>query len=92
MTRDEVIAMAQEAGFDLHYAGGEGIPPSAAVFGRCTDEMLNRFAALVAAKEREACAKVCEVKSDRWAAVDDEISSVLQSCAGSIRARGQEAA
>jgi DNA-binding GntR family transcriptional regulator len=41
---------------------------------------LERFAALVAAAEREACAKVCE----------DHFSSDGDWCAAAIRARGQE--
>ena len=49
MSRDEIIRMAREAGFVLA--------------DNATAEALNRFrafAALVAAKEREACAQVCE--------------------------------
>ena len=47
MSRDEIIAMAREAGF--------------ALADTATDEALDRFrafAALVAAREREACAQV----------------------------------
>jgi len=46
-------------------------------FGAAVD----RFAAVIAAAEREACAKVC----------DDEatIEGVAQRCAAAIRARGQ---
>ena len=47
MTREDIIRMAREAGFQ-----GEISLPQ---FVR-----LARFAALVAAAEREACAKVCE--------------------------------
>ena len=48
MTHEDIVRMAREAGFTV-----------------CRDEwvlgeMLERFAALVAAAEREACAKVCE--------------------------------
>ena len=46
MKREDVIRMAREAGF-----GGD-----AAAFGSIP-EFLERFAALVAAAEREACAK-----------------------------------
>ena len=46
--RDDIIRMAREAA-----AGG----PEIAVF---TMPELERFAALVSAAEREACAKVCE--------------------------------
>jgi hypothetical protein len=47
MTRDEIIRMAREAGGSLGGFGG-------------TVSELERFAALVAAAEREACAKVCD--------------------------------
>ena len=50
MTKDEIIAMARKSGFDTYKnetAGVEGYD--------CTEE-LERFAALVAAKEREAIA------------------------------------
>ena len=55
MTRDEIIRMALEAGFLKHadalYTNHR--------FGDCIGE-LERFAALVAAAEREACARVCD--------------------------------
>lgn len=50
MTRDDIIRMAHEAGI-LEY----GYPVGERVAGE-----LERFADLVAAAEREACAKVCE--------------------------------
>ena len=59
MNRDDIIRMAREV--------GAGEPES--LFGR-TDYIvmtrydLERFAALVAAAEREACAKVCEQYDD----------------------------
>jgi hypothetical protein len=55
MTQDEIIEMAREAGFlehkDQFYTNHE--------YGDCKLE-LEAFAKLVAAKEREACAKVVE--------------------------------
>ena len=66
MTRDDVIRMAREAGFQEYlmrvYRAEEGV---------------HHFAALVAAAEREACAKVCD---KLWSAAE---------CAEAIRARGQ---
>lgn len=49
MTKDEIIAMAREAGFVVHE------PAQATICGgrECSAELV-RFAALVAAKEREA--------------------------------------
>jgi hypothetical protein len=50
------------------------------------------FAALVAAAEREACAKVCESQMPNpvknWA--DAQIVNALRDCASTIRARGQQ--
>jgi hypothetical protein len=68
MTREDMIDMAREAGADtLVY---------------WDIEKLKRFAALVAAAEREACAKVCEE-------VGEHPSLSPLHCAESIRARGQ---
>ena len=47
MTRDEVIDMAKEAGFTSGEIAWH-------------DNMFEAFAKLVAEREREACAKVCE--------------------------------
>jgi len=54
MTRDDIIRMARENGF---YRDGENTQRPLWVW---TDDELVRFAALVSAAEREACAKVCE--------------------------------
>ncbi len=68
MTRDEIIRMAREAG--------------------CVDPMVffgayERFAAIVAAAEREACAKLCAdgIKAHHY--------PMLSEVAAAIRARGQ---
>ena len=53
MTQDEIIRMAREAGL---YSGNPRTPGT----GNMIIRKLERFAALVAAHEREACAKVCE--------------------------------
>ena len=50
MSRDDIIRMAREAGF---------ADASFCRWSAYSDD-LERFAALVAAHEREACAKVCE--------------------------------
>lgn len=49
-----------------------------------TMQKAERFAALVAAAEREACAKVCEKDATEWG-----YDSNGASCAIAIRARGQ---
>jgi hypothetical protein len=55
MTKDEILSMAKEAGIGILY---EYDGPDHA--GVCDWKDIERFAALVAEKEREACAKVCE--------------------------------
>jgi hypothetical protein len=71
MTRDEIITAASKAGFatksDMIWVGIWEITPT-----------LTRFAALVAAAEREACAQVCEGHYDTARA------------ARAIRARGEK--
>ena len=49
-------------------------------------KFLERFAKLVAAKEREACAKVCDELHWPWRIGDN---SGPKQCTGAIRARGQ---
>jgi len=68
MTRDDIIRMAREVGgsaFDC-----------TVVF---TYEEAERFAALVAASEREVCADIC----DQYASIE----GIAQRCAAEIRAR-----
>ena len=78
MTQDEIIEMARQAGAGMLH-GGEF-----ALFG---NKKLEAFAKLVAAKEREACAKVCDELSDKhtWE------GCYADECAVSIRARGEQA-
>lgn len=85
MDHEEIIAMAKEAGFDM-----SRLPSirAANVYGEVNDE-LARFAALVAAKEREACAQVCDrVAQD--AALSNRRRCDADALARSIRARGQQ--
>ena len=67
MNKDEIIRMAREAG-----------PLTQGPF----DAWCKRFAALVAAAEREACAKVCDEFQAR------DVGMQPAECAGAIRARG----
>jgi hypothetical protein len=74
MTRDDITRIAREAGF-VGFDGDNG--------------SLRRFAALVAAAEREACAKVCE--DDKTQAMEWTGNSRPGGhFAAAIRARGQE--
>ena len=82
MTRDDIIRMAREAGFRAGhielYSGGPlpFIAPTSAT--DCMPELV-RFAAIVAAAEREACAEIAD---------EHEHQLVAGSCARDIRARG----
>ncbi len=69
MTQDEIIEMARQVGYPIQHPEWQ----------KATEE----FAALVAAKEREACAKACE----------DDINSFKGAyyLANKIRARGGQA-
>lgn len=53
-------------------------------------ERLTRFAALVAAHEREACAKVCENLPTPKDATTLTHIPTLETCAAAIRARGDK--
>lgn len=80
MNREEIICMAAESGL-TH-------PMHCISHG-----VMERFAALVAAKERAECAKVCDQKvGDEYATgkVDHNEMGWTQACAIAIRARGQE--
>ena len=55
MKREDIIRMAQDAGFDPHDMSDDFT---------CNLINIERFAELVRADEREACAKVCEEQRD----------------------------
>jgi hypothetical protein len=82
MTREDIIRMAREA--------GAGEPES--LYGR-TDYVvmtwfeLERFAALVAAAEREACRRACKTLAD--AAQEEAYYRGHMECEAAIRARGE---
>ena len=68
MNRDDIIRMAREAGF-REYLIQDSLSAE-----------LERFAALVAAQEREACARLLD---DQW------FRPTQSECAAAIRARGE---
>ena len=80
MNREDVIRMAQKAGFLVDEADFITAPKNGRI-GFQTE--LERFAALVAAAEREACAKVC----DEYETARHDNNASL--CAAAIRARGE---
>ena len=84
MTREEIIELAKQAGIDIGM--WEKLSDNDDVFGYdfCgIHENLEAFAKLVAEKEREACAKVCE---EYAIGLERNYSEII---ADKIRARGE---
>ena len=81
LSRDDIIRMAQEAGMREGDSGDWTAADAALTYPECVyTENLERFANLVAAAEREACAKVCDkLMFDQYSAAG---------CAVLIRERG----
>ena len=88
MTKEEIIEMAKQSG--CHIRNGH-------IYSQyigSLDQVLKTFAKLVAKKEREACAEICDDRvtayqyaTDVWAQEHiNEAKHLLQA----IRARGQE--
>jgi hypothetical protein len=87
MNREQIIRMAREAAFSE--------PAHPFITWGASDEQLERFAALVAAhelewqiaeREREACAKVCDV----LAVHPEYASDITKVAAQAIRARSEK--
>ena len=72
MTREDIIRMGRQAGALIEIAQEKDL------------QWLERFAALVAAAEREACAKVCEEHPYGMTM----LGGAYVTCAAAIRARG----
>jgi hypothetical protein len=79
MTRDDILMMAKEAGIDAWWDSGDENRD-------VLQDHLERFAALVAAHEREACAKVCGLVAQDI----DDTNGLATYCAEAIRARGEK--
>jgi hypothetical protein len=77
MTQDDIIRMAREAG--ITFVTEVGVASA-------TPEWLERFAALVAAAEREECAK--EISAEINDEIEDEAYCILVALLARIRARG----
>ena len=75
MTRDEIIALAREAGDDVEHT----LPSDL--------DFLERFARLVAAAERDACAQIVE-RNAAACRPHSELHDILSANAAAIRARG----
>ena len=71
MNREDIIKLAREAGFDPHDMSDDF---------SCNLIDIERFAAIVAAAEREECAKACD-------GMDHNGVMIAADCAAAIRAR-----
>ena len=74
MSRDDAVKFAVASGAEVNDNG----------VWRFDIDDLERFAALVAAHEREECARVCEQLDGAW----DQDGGCIK-CAAEIRARGE---
>ena len=86
MTRDEIIEMARQVGLEQ-----DGEMWFSNTYKTDMDVHINHleaFAKMVAAKEREACAKVCEHLNSTEDYYGERIELF---CAEAIRARGEKA-
>ena len=89
MTQDEIIELARQAGINYRelsdeFATGNGDGVEV--------EQMEAFAKMVAAKERDSCAKLCDNQAEyEWAlGGSGEGNTAAKKCASAIRARGQE--
>ena len=89
MNREDIIRMARDA------ASADGTTPldrSVVLYAAKSAVFLERFAALVAEAEREACAKVCESLPLEWPdqpTFAQTERATMMDCAAAIRLRGQ---
>ena len=79
MNKEDIIRMAREAGFEVYET-------DVWITDGWWLEELERFAALVAKHEREACAKVCDV----LAVHPEYASDITKVAAQAIRARSEK--
>ena len=84
MNQEDIIRMAREA------CDTDKVDAWHNDFWTITQEELERFAALVAAAEREACAKVCDPEpsppNEAYTVLNNK--ATMRRCAAAIRARG----
>ena len=85
MTRDDIIELAREAGYFLYDLTETHGTKTVETDDADQWTQLERFAKLVAAAEREACAKLVFQTQES----DDEYVSLRETIALAIRARGE---
>ena len=84
MTREDIIRMAREAGLTERNRHSEIIVRHSNGSWVDVEQVLTRFARLVSAAEREACAQVCEA---RYMGDNNREDMEAKRCAEAIRAR-----
>jgi len=84
MTKEDIIKLAHKAGFLIDTHAQKYQPNCILSTYGLIDENLERFAALVVAAEREACAKVCESRIT----LGTGSVAILNGAADAIKARG----
>ena len=84
MTRDDIIRMAADAGFEISKSGMPIVRHSSGAWVGVADR-IERFANLVAAAEREACAVAVETQDT----YGDPVGGWFDILATKIRQRGQ---
>ena len=81
MTQDEIIEMAEACGFTRTHSGEVRLWLS-------NSKDLETFAKLVAEKEREACALICDARATEYDGFTEE-QNASEKLAEAIRARRQ---
>ena len=85
MTRDDIIKLAHEAATEDGSTNRED-GKNVVLYAAKTNRFLERFAALVAEAEREACAQVCDDIDTEYEGED--VGATW--CSAAIRARGNK--
>ena len=89
MTQADIIKMARQAGGrEMVSALTHPNGPTTSVKFHLESGTLEAFAKLVAAKEREACANLCEDQAQEYYS-DGSKRAMNYQCADAIRARGE---
>ena len=84
MTQEEIIEMTREAGWSGIYSSWTSPTNRTSLTVPVTMQQIEAFAKLVTAKEREACAKLCETRLGPTAT-----EYYGETYAEAIRARGE---
>lgn len=81
MNREDIIRMAREAGINV--TEGDSFSDDMYI------SVLYRFANIVAAAEREACAQICDEQME-WGEINKSMAVAAGNCADLIRERGEQ--